>query len=52
LLNKDRYFKAEYRIIKYKNSRLTLWYEDHNGGLKKIINCDVLEFIGKITQNI
>lgn len=43
---------AEYRILKYENNRVTFWYEDHNDGLKKVIECDVLEFIGKITQHI
>lgn len=43
---------AEYRIIKYENSRVKFWYEDHNDGLKKVIECDVLEFIGKIKQHI
>lgn len=43
---------AEYRIIKYENNRVMFWYEDHNDGLKKIAECDVLEFIGKITQHI
>lgn len=51
-----RYFAraaiAEYRIIKYENSRVKFWYEDHNDGLKKVIECDILELIGKTTQYI
>lgn len=43
---------AEYRILKYENNRVTFCYEDHNDGLKKVIECNVLEFIGKITQHI
>lgn len=43
---------AEYRIIKYENNIVKFWYEDHNDGLKKVVECDVLKFIGKITQHI
>lgn len=43
---------AEYRIIKYESNRVKFWYEDHNDGLKKVIECDALQFIGKITQHI
>lgn len=43
---------AEYRIIKYENNSIRFWYEDHNDGQKKVIECDVLDFIGKITQHI
>ena len=43
---------AEYRILKYENNRVKFWYENHNDGLKKVIECDILEFIGKITQHI
>jgi len=43
---------AEYRILKYENNRVKFWYEDHNDGLKKVIECDALEFMGKITQHI
>lgn len=43
---------AEYRIMKYENNTVTFWYEDHNDGQKKIVECDVLKFIGKITQHI
>lgn len=43
---------AEYRIMKYENNRVKFWYEDHNDGVRKVMECDVLEFIGKITQHI
>lgn len=43
---------AEYRILKYENNRVVFWYEDHNDNIKKVVECDVLEFIGKITQHI
>jgi hypothetical protein len=43
---------AEYRILKYENNIVKFGYEDHNDGLEKVIECNVLEFIGKITQYI
>lgn len=31
---------------------MTFWYEDYNDDIKKVIEYDVLDFIGKITQHI